>query len=277
MRTVTLAAVLLTLTTSSVALAKGPAKTKKGKEKAPEPVLVAAAEPLPELPPAEPAAPAPAPVVEAPPSKDKSAAAPASDEPPTAGTGFVLTIGSGAGFLGGEAVEGIDIASALVTFDVKLGGYLTPQFGIMAGLQGGYGALIEGCAGTCSNGYAYQIPVVAQYAFKDRSRGAYVEGGLALFTTYGGSTKSDSGDSPEALKVSAPVDFKVGAGYRFPMGAASDKAATTALDLRFGADLGQFKKVEYSSVGGSVDGDIASAHQAMHFALGLSVGYHFAP
>ena len=123
----------------------------------------------------------------------------------------------------------------------------------------------------------YQLPVVAQYAFNDRSRGAYLEGGLALFTTYGGSTDTASGDSPETLKVSAPIDLKLGAGSRIPMNATAEKAATTAFDLHFGLDLGQFKSIEYGSVIGSVKGDVVSEHQAMHFALGLSAGYHFSP
>ncbi len=284
MRTVTVsvAVVLSSLLTTSIALAEGPAtaKTKKGKKA--EPVLVAAADPLPQLPPAEAPAPAaeaaPSIVVEAPrASADKSATAPKKGDPPSAGPGFVLVLGSGLGFLGGKAAEGIDVSAGLVTFDLQLGAYVSQHVGIMAGVRGGYGALIDGCAGSCTKAFAYHLPVVVQYALKDRSRGAYFEGGLALFTTYGGSTDTASGDSPETLKVSAPIDLKLGAGYRIPMNATPEKAATTAFDLRFGVDLGQFKSLEYGSVAGSVKGDVLSERQAMHFALGLSAGYHFSP
>ena len=192
--------------------------------------------------------------------------------------GFVLVLGSGLGFLGGKAAEGIDVSAGLLTFDLQLGAYVSQHVGFMAGVRGGYGALIDGCAGSCTKAFAYQLPVVAQYAFNDRSRGAYLEGGLALFTTYGGSTDTaTTGDSPETLKVSAPIDLKLGAGYRIPMGATAEKASTTAFDLHFGLDLGQFKSLEYGSVAGSVKGDVLSERQAMHFALGLSAGYHFSP
>ena len=155
MRTVTVAVVLASLLTTSIALAEGPAKAKTKKGKKAEPVLVAAADPLPQLPPAEAPAPAaeaaPSIVVDAPrASADKSATALKKGDPPSAGPGFVLVLGSGLGFLGGKAVEGIDVSAGLVTFDLQLGAYVSQHVGIMAGVRGGYGALIDGCAGSTS-------------------------------------------------------------------------------------------------------------------------------
>jgi hypothetical protein len=285
MRSLTIAAaVAASILSSSIVFAAGPtntkSKTKTAKVKKPKAEMVASAEPLPQLPPSRPATAAgldasagsvaPAPV------KDEAAAKHVDGQRESAGTGFVLVLGSGASFLGGKIAEGIDIAAGLVTFELKVGAYITPHFGIMGGVQGGYGALFEGCAGTCSNAYHYQLPLVAQYAFTDRTRGAYLEGGLALLSTYGGST-APRHQSPETLEGSMPVDLKVGAGYRVPIGRATEKAAMSALDLRVGVDLGQFKRVEYGSVVGEVAGDIADDRQAMHFALGLSVGWHFTP
>jgi hypothetical protein len=190
-----------------------------------------------------------------------------------------MVLGTGASYLGGGIAKDIGLGAALMTFDVKLGGYVTPHFGIMAGVQAGVGAMWEGCSDTCANAVHYQIPIVAQYAFKDRSQGAYVEGGLGILSTYLASTDSKTQPElpPEALRLSAPVDVKLGVGYRIPVSAARDKAATGAFDIRLGADVGQFRKLEYTTVVGSVAGDIASERQATHFTLGFSAGYHFAP
>ena len=270
------------LSTSSFALAEAGTKKKKAskpKPKSPPAVMVAAAvEPLPALPAPEPPAPAPATAAPAAaPAKDAPAAAPASSVPPSAGPGFVMVIGSGASFMGGQIAKDLPIAAGLVSFDLKLGGYITPHFGLMAGVQAGYGALFDGCSGTCVNAVHYQLPIVAEYAFKDRRRGAYIEGGIGILSTYLASTGDSSDDPPETLEVSSPVDFKLGVGYRLPSAASPGKTATSALDLRLGVDLGQFKKLEYGSIAGDVAGDIVSDRQAMHFAIGLSAGYYFAP
>lgn len=286
MRTATIATlVAVALSTSSLAYAAGKAKrTAKPNTRAPV-MVAAAAEPLPTLPAVEttstrssstlPSSAAPSSAG----AKDAPAAESAKAEPVPAGRGFVMVIGSGLGFVGGEMGKDLSMAAGLVTFDLKFGAYVTTHFGIMAGLQAGYGALFEGCRDTCTNAIHYQLPIVAQYAFQDRSRGAYIEGGLGLFSTYLASTNTSSNPekSPEALEVASPIDFKLGVGYRFPDKARPNKAATGALDLRFGVDLGTFKKLEYQSVGLDVAGDIPSDLQAMHFALGLSAGYHFAP
>lgn len=109
-------------------------------------------------------------------------------------------------------------------------------------------------------------------------RGVYVEGSLALLTTNAGSTdmKKHPDASPEAIEMSAPFDLKLGVGYRVPLGA-NDKVSTTGLDIRLGVDLGQFTKLEYESVGGDVEGEIASEKRALHVAVGIGVRYHFAP
>lgn len=284
MRSVSLLIAAATVFTSSVASAETPSKPKQAKGKKADAVLVASAEPLPELPPPSQPAPA-APVVEiepaasAPTPKDQAPAVRERGEPPLAGTGFVLSLGTGLSVLGGSIAEDFDVGAMLATFEIQAGVYVTPKFGLLAGVKGGYGALTSGCAGSCTNAFAYQFPLVAQYAFTDRSRGAYLEGGLALLTTYLASTdtRANPGASPELLTFSAPADFKLGLGYRVPVGATAKKAATSALDLKLGVDFGQFKSLEYRNVRASVAGDIVSARQAGHTTVGLTVGYHFSP
>lgn len=210
-------------------------------------------------------------------SAPATAEAPKTIAPGSAGRGFVLTFGSGLSYLGGDLAKTAPIGAAQLTFDVRIGGYFTERFGVMAGVQGGYGAMFEGCSSTCSNAFSYQIPIVAQYSLRDRRRGVYFEGGLGLLSTYGGSSGKDA-SSPEALEVVSPVDLKLGIGYRFArIDPTSAKDTTTGVDMRLGMDVGQFDRVEYHSVDGSVDGDIRPEMKAMHFAFGLSVGYHFTP
>ena len=94
----------------------------------------------------------------------------------------------------------------MMNVGLSLGAYVTRHVGVMAGVQGNYGGLTAGCAGDCTSTFSYQIPIVAQYAFEDRSRGVYLEAGLALLTTYAGSTdtKEHPERSPETIKMSAP-------------------------------------------------------------------------
>jgi len=282
-----LAIVLLTSSFSATALADGGSTSKKkgaARKSTPTPVLIAALEPLPPPPPAS--APAPSVAAASAPVAAPLAAPVTKDAPPTlepttrpsAGPGLVLGISSGFTGLGGSLAEGAGVGAPLITFGLSVGGYVTRHVGLIAGVQGGYGALTAGCAGDCANAFAYQIPLVAQYAFEDRSRGVYVEGGFALLTTYGGSTdtKKNPDASPETIKMSAPFDLKLGAGYRVSLGP-KNKVSTTGLDLRLGVDLGQFTSLEYRSVGVDVSGEIASDKRALHVAVGFGVAYHFSP
>lgn len=215
-------------------------------------------------------------------ASEASAAEAPMPQPPTpaepAGRGVVLSFGTGGAFLGGEIGKGLPISGAQATFDIRFGGYFTNRIGVVAGIQGGYGSLIEGCASKCSNAFSYQLPIVAQVSLQDRLRGAYFEGGLAILSTYGASTGKEGSASPEALQVRSIADLKLGIGYRFAAKTQpGSKATTTAMDIRFGVDLGQFDKVEYRAVGTDVDGDVRPEMKALHYAFSLGVGYHFAP
>lgn len=284
MRRTTVVALVVasSLLSTSLAFAEGASKTKKrsGAVRS-APTMVASAEPLPPLPAPPPAmSVALAPVADAAPvAKDRPVATPSAGDRPSAGTGFVLVFGTGASLLGGSIADRLGVGAALMTVELKLGGYITQHFGVMGGVKGGYGALTAGCSGDCTNAFSYQFPVVAQYAFHDRSRGFYVEGGLALVTTYAASTDTTKHpeQSPETIKVSAPVDLELGVGYRLPTASKPEQAATSGFDLHVTLDIGQFKSFQYKSVRGDVSGDIAGDKQALHVAVGLGVGYHFAP
>lgn len=259
----TLAAVF----TSSFAFAELPENPKKGAPK--RPVVVASAEPLPVLPPSapEPAAP---PVAQ-PTQVDSPANTPATNEPPSAGTGLVWGVAGGTTVLGGQLSRSRDAGAALATINAKVGFYVTPQVGIFAGLQGGYGASWGDGCNKCINAFSFQLPVQVQYAFADRSRGAYVDGGLAFFTMYGAHTNEGR---ERSMVLRAPVDVKLGIGYRFGRGATAEKAAPQALDLRFGLDLGRFSSV--GGKGGGAEGEISDSRQAMHYAFGFSIGSSWA-
>ncbi len=269
MRSLPFAALLLaSLVSSSVVFAAAPKKPKpapalaKAKAKAKKSsTLVASAAPLPPLPP--PAAPVPVATKDAAPGGPKPSADARSGPVGSAGRGFVLTLSSGLSYVGGQIAQDLTLAGALMTFDVRVGAYVTPHVGIFSGVHGGYGGLFEGCAGPCS-AHHYQVPVVAQYAVVDRTRGLYVEGGLALLSTLGAS--SAEGEAPEAFTVSTPMDVKIGIGYRI-----------NGAELRLGADLGRFENVKYVSSIAKVEGEVAADRRELHVGVGLSVGYQFMP
>lgn len=205
-------------------------------------------------------------------SRDKAAPSVSAPDKP-AGRGFVLTIGSGASFLGGQAAQGVDVAGGQMTFELRMGAYFTRHVGIVAGAQGGYGFLAKGCSSHCENAVSYQFPLLVQFAPRDRQRGVYFEAGFAALPTYLASTDGKGGGSPETLSLSAPIDWKLGVGFRVPR-KDSNKGA---FDVRLGIDLGKFDHVESRTVNGDAVGDIAPNKMAMHFALGLSAGWHFTP
>ena len=49
------------------------------------------------------------------PDQVRSATAPKKRAPPSGGLGFVVVLGSGLGFLGGKAAEGLEVSTGLVT------------------------------------------------------------------------------------------------------------------------------------------------------------------
>lgn len=267
MRLIAFAAAAVSALSTSVAFADAPPPVEGAGDASPAPATVASASPLPSPPPSSAAAPS---AEAAPPPGSDTTPSPATGEPSSSRTGFVIAPGAGLAVLGGQLAKDAEIGAVLATFELQVGGYFSPKVGLLVGVKGGYGSITEGCAG-CS-ALAYQFPIVLEYAFRDRVRGAYFLGGLALGTTYIATTGSRS----EKLTFSTPVDFKLGLGYRIPRSTGA-RAAKEALDLRFGLDFGTFKSLDYSSGGKRLSGDIASSDRAGHVTLGLNVGYHFMP
>lgn len=272
MRLIAFAAAAVSVLSSSVAFAEVPTQAEGAGDASPAPATVASAAPLPSPPPPSAASPAAAPGAEAaPPPGSDTAPSSAAGEPSSSGTGFVIAPSAGLAVLGGQLAKDVEIGALLATFELQVGGYFSPKVGLLVGAKGGYGSITEGCAGSCS-ALAYQFPVVLEYVFRDRVRGAYFLGGLALGTTYIATAESNG----QKLTFSTPVDFKLGLGYRIPRSAGA-RAAKEALDLRFGLDFGTFKSLGYSAGGERLAGDIASNDRAGHVTLGLNVGYHFMP
>jgi hypothetical protein len=270
--TITAVALAATLITSS-ALAQDKVKGAKSSKKT-APTLVASAEPLPALPTPEPtpAPAAPAPVAPAP-VAEKDAPNAASTETTSTAPSLHLSFGSGVGVFGGDMADGYGVGAVMATANVRVGGYVTPHIGLVSGFQIGGGAFTAGCDGC--KGIAYHLPVVAQYAFTDRSRGAYVEGGLALFSTLSGS--GDVNGVSFSQKLSTPIDLKFGIGYRFAPEAKMDKAAAAGFDLRFNLDVGDYKSMAVAIGDTSAEADIAESRRSTHYVMGLSLGYNFTP
>jgi hypothetical protein len=275
-----LAPVLVVLLASSAHAASPPSGVKRvAKRAAAAPYVLPAPAPkdesLPALPPPPPAAaPAPLPPPSAPVQlevlpaggADRVVTAPAASRPDDVKpTGFVLQLGAGVLAPASAFVRGTATMGPGVSFDLRLGTYLSPHFGVLVGFRGSYAHSGGLCGDGCSKGYSYQAPVMLQFAQRDRTRGVYGEMGLGFGTTYGG-----SGDD-FMLQLSTPVEFKSGIGYRLP--AANDARRPATLDLNLAMDVGTMRNVKARAGGVSFEGSLDDA--PTHVVIALSLISHF--
>ncbi len=175
-------------------------------------------------------------------------------------TGWQLQGGTSLSFLGGETAKNNAFSAVHANADFLAGGYLTDHFGIFGGVRLGFGKVTASCDG-CSSA-AFRIPVLFQYALRDRLHGLYLEGGLSFINL----VTSHAGDATGSVNDIA--DLESGIGYRFQ----HDK--TSSLDLRLGLDLGAFTHAHVEVGNRSGDGAITS--QALHYNVALGVTYAFA-
>ena len=103
-----------------------------------------------------------------------------------AGRPRFLDLGVGLGVIGGLLMQGQSVGGEFFLLDARVGGYFTRHWGVLVGIQGGYGMLTAGCLGSCDKAVAYQFPLVVEYALNDRRHGPYFEAGVALVPTYAG-------------------------------------------------------------------------------------------
>jgi hypothetical protein len=191
-------------------------------------------------------------------------------EPP-AGPGLLVDLGTGLGILAGSLTQSTGVGGIYALLDLRVGAYFAQNWGILLGVQGGYGGLTSGCSSSCSNALAYQFPLVVQYAVWDHRHGLYLEAGLALVPTYLASTNDTTdSSSPETLTMSAPFDYKLGGGYRI-------NVSGRILDIRLSIDVGQFAHLHDNSAAADVDADIPDGKRQTHVSLLLGVGYVIAP
>lgn len=280
MRSSSLVPVFVVLLASSAHAASPPSGVKRvAKRAAATPYVLPAPAPkdesLPALPPPPPAAaPAPLPPPSAPVQLELRSAAeadhavvvPAASGPnDVKSTGLVLQFGAGVlapafAFAPGTATMGPG-----VSFDVRVGTYATPHLGVLVGFRGSYGHSGGLCGDECSKGYSLQVPLMLQFAQRDRTRGAYLELGLGFGTTYGG-----SGDG-FTYALSTPIEFKSGIGYR--LSGANDARRRLTLDLNLGMDIGSMSHAKLRAGDVSYDGPIDKA--PTHVVVALSLISHF--
>jgi hypothetical protein len=177
---------------------------------------------------------------------------------------------------GGELAEGVSASSfgSGFGYGILLGFYATEHFGILGGVSGSHSHQgVANCAPNddCS-GYRYQIPIVAQYALRNRKEGLYFQGGLGFASTYGVVTEDAT------MTVSAPFDVKLGLGYRIPvrMDGERDRPSRKSLQLFAQFDYGKFDRVtETDRTRGELEGDIA--RPATHYLAEFGVAFHWTP
>jgi hypothetical protein len=150
-----------------------------------------------------------------------------------------------------------------------LGYYVTPHFGVLGGVQASYGH-----TGHCENrssdgciGYTLQVPVVAEYAFRNRQRGVVVLAGLGLLTQYRGIAGADSISFTNGL-----AEAKLGLAYRFVLTPA-EQQTSRGLEINLTTDIGRFSAADLEIRGRRVSGDITKP--AVHATFLLTVGATF--
>jgi len=278
---VAIAPVLVALVASGAhAASPSPSGVKRVAKRAAAPAYVLPAptpkeEPLPPLPPPPPSsssssASAPLP----PPFPPVQTTTPADADLPAASvgstkevkpTGAVLQFGSGVLVPASSFLPGLSTIGPGMAFDLRVGAYATPHLGIVAGFRGSYGHKMGGCGEGCAKGYSLQVPIMLQFAQKDRARGLYGELGLGFATTYGG-----SGDG-YTYSVSSPVELKLGMGYR--LSGANDTRSSLTLDLNFGMDIGKVDKAKLTTGAARYEGSVDNA--STHLVVALSLISHF--
>lgn len=205
------------------------------------------------------AAPAPA---SSPPERDRAHGEPASAaSKPKAPKGWVLQLGTGVLVPTTAFVKGAETLGPGVSFDLRLGVYVTPHIGILGGFRGSYAHRPGGCSERCV-GYSLQVPLLLQLAVKDRIEGLYGEVGLGLATTYGASNDGSS------LTVSAPLTGKMGLGYRI-----NPQRTGMSGDLNLGMDVGTMDNAEVSW--GSYSNSLSTADAPTYVVVALSGIMHF--
>lgn len=232
-------------------------------------------EPLPPLPPPPPSA---SPVTLAPPSPSASPPSPvpfadargnpdvaAATTPEVKPTGLVLQFGAGVLAPASSFAPGSSTFGPGVAFDLRLGGYATPHFGVLVGFRGSFGHDSNICGDACDKGYSLQVPVMLQFAQNDRARGLYGEIGLGFATTYGGSGHGVT------YELTSPIELKLGTGYR--VAGANGARRSVTLDLNFGIDIGTVDHAKLTAGTATYDGAIDSA--STHVVVACSLISHF--
>ncbi len=277
---VTLVAFLVTLVASSARAASPSAAGVKRVAKPSTAVAFALPaptpkdEPLPALPPPPPSAPS-VPLAPPPPASplpsisihdaDASPDVAAATTPEVKPTGFVLQFGTGVLVPASSFAPGTSTVGPGLAFGLRLGGYATPHFGILVGLRGSFGHDSGICGDPCDKGYSLQVPVMLQFAQKDRARGLYGEVGLGFGTTYGGSGHGVT------YELSSPLELKLGTGYRVSGANGARRSAT--LDLNFGMDIGALDHAKLTAGTAKYDGSIDKP--STHVVVALSLIAHF--
>lgn len=198
-------------------------------------------------------------------------------EPESEARGFVLDFSAGLVVPSGSYVSGLDAASfgVGVAHSLTVGAYTTPHFGVVGGLRFSYKhqGFSDCDANNDCSGFTYQFPVLAQYAFRNRKEGPYLQGGLAFASTY--SITSQVG----GLTFSSPFDYKLGVGYRISQAAfieGPNRPSRNSLDIYANLDFGQFSHIKSTVIGAKFDGDVG-ADQQTHYMVEVGVAIHWTP
>lgn len=160
----------------------------------------------------------------------------------------------------GVLLENTSSAHVELALGGRVGKYVTPNVGVFGGLRGSMGA---------DSGFAVlglQIPVLVEYALRDRKDGFYVTGGVGLLTL----RHYDSAIFDVSADVISPVDGKLGAGMRVPR-LFGRGAGAPSLDVNVMLDVGYYAIGRTAAYGESA----SLAPNQLHETLALNIGLHW--
>jgi hypothetical protein len=169
-------------------------------------------------------------------------------------------------YLDGHLGDEWAVSTVQSTVGVALAAYPTRHVGLSAGLEGGYGTLMEGCWGECDKAYSLRVPLRAEVAVRGRFVGPYADAGLSFVNAHSAIGGKGS-EHPEHITMSSPATLSLGGGYRLPLFASS-------LDLRAGLEVGRFGKIRYEDEHTTWTEDRFRA-LGLHYAMTLTAGFRW--
>lgn len=202
------------------------------------------------------------------PPVDKVTTSETEETAPMTAPGFNFAIGGSLNMPLGDAMKNValgDITSSGVGVDARVSYYLSRHVGLFAGA--GVNTARKDACDECS-GLAYRVPVGFEYAFDDRVRGFFVNGGL---DTFNGISSSMPGVGTVSFRGHMREGF-AGAGYRLLV-----PRRNLGATFYFSGMLGEYDHAKASDIPDvlAVSRDLPTGQRSLHYGFLFAATVHF--